>query len=337
MSEATPRRAWVYRLLQVGASLLVLVLLFREVDVASVKGLWPRLHLRWLALALLLKAATLLLHELRLWVSLNPPRPPVGRVVAIGLASGCINLVLPGRAGDLAAIGMLVRECRLSTGAAAAAVGIVAFLEAAMFGLTFATALVVGSSRWLEVMGTEQWLQTLSGVTGLTLLGIVIAAASVIFTRRFVSVDGPPPPGPSPLAIVRDALLQASTNLSAPLTLGINAGLALLQVIGMVAAFAMLFPAVGVSVPLPILAAAGILGMSSLAAVVLPPSFGAGPAAAAVFVLGAFGLGQADALAYSVGWWMVSQVPATLLGLPAFYGRGERLSLGSSLSEDTGR
>lgn len=316
---------------------MVLVLLFREVDVASLKGLWPRLHLGWLGLALALKAATLLLHELRLWVSLNPPRPPVSRVVAIGFASGVINLVLPGRAGDLAAIGMLVRECRLTTGAAAAAVGIVAFLEAAMFGLTFAIALVAGSSRWLEVMGSEQWLKALSGVTGLTLLGIVIAVGAVISTRRFMGDGEPPPPGPSPLAIVRDALMQASTNLSAPLTLAVNAGLALLQVIGMVAAFAMLFPAVGVSVPLPALAAAGILGMSSLASVVLPPSFGAGPAAAAVFVLGAFGLGHADALAYSVGWWMVSQLPAAVLGLPAFYGRGERLSAASSVSGRTGR
>ncbi len=44
-----------------------------------------------------------------------------------------------------------------------------------------------------------------------------------------------------------------------------------------------------------------------------------------MFVLGAFGLGQADALAYSVGWWAVSVGPSVVLGLPAFYGRGERL------------
>ena len=55
----------------------------------------------------------------------------------------------------------------------------------------------------------------------------------------------------------------------------------------------------------------------------LPPSYGAGPAAAAVFVLSAFGLSNDEALAYSVGWWMTAQLPAVALGLPAFYGRGE--------------
>jgi uncharacterized membrane protein YbhN (UPF0104 family) len=323
MTDPSARTARWWRIAQVLVSVVVLVLLFRDVDRDAVGSLWPRIEWRWLGAALLTKSTTLALHELRLWVSLNPPRPSLLRVMAIGFASGVLNLVLPGRAGDLAAIGMLVRECRVRPGAAAAAVGVVAFLEAAMFGLTLVVVLALGADRWQTVVGPEKWMQAMSGVSGLTLLGVAVAVAAVILTRRFRG-DDRPPPGPGPLQMIRDAIVQATDNLAAPLTLALNTGLALLQVVGMVAAFAMLFPAVGLDLPLPALAASGVLAISSLASVLLPPSYGAGPAAAAVFVLGAFGLSADEALAYSVGWWLVSQVPAVVLGVPAFYGRGER-------------
>ncbi len=316
-------RGW--RLAQVAASLVVLTLLFRDVDTEAVTALLPRISWAWLLAALGLKLTTLFLHELRLWVSLNPPRPSLARVVVIGFASGVLNLVLPGRAGDLAAIGMLVRECRVRPGAAAAAVGVVAFLEAAMFGLTLAVVLLLGADRWQAALGTAQWMKAMSGVTGLTLVGIAVAVAAVLITRRFRGEEEVPD-GPAPLQLIRDAILQATDNLAAPATLAVNTGLALVQVVGMIGAFAMLFPAVGIAVALPMLAASGVLAISSLASVLLPPSYGAGPAAAAVFVLGAFGLPAEDALAYCVGWWLVSQVPAVLLGVPAFYGRGESSS-----------
>lgn len=320
----TRSRRW--RVAQVVASLVVLALLFHDIDQQAILSIWPRLDLRWLAAALALKGCTLLLHELRLWVSLNPPRPPVRLVVGIGLASGVLNLVLPGRAGDLAAIGMLVRECRVRPGAATAAVGVVAFLEAAMFGLTLVVVLLLGADRWRAVVGPEQWLQAVSGVSAVTLFGVFVALGVVLLTRRFRG--GPPEEasGPSPVQLVRDAVLQASDNLAAPAILALNTVLALLQVGGIVGAFAMLFPALGLDVALPALAASGVLAISALASVLLPPSYGAGPAAAAVLVLGAFGLTADDAFAYSVGWWLVSQVPAVTLGLPAFYGRGELAS-----------
>ena len=325
VSGAADSRARWWRVAQVAASLVVLGLLFRDVDAEALAAIGPRIAWGWLLAALGMKLTTLFLHEVRLWVSLNPPRPSLFRVVAIGFASGVLNLVLPGRAGDLAAIGMLVRECRVRPGAAAAAVGVVAFLEAAMFGLTLVVVLALGADRWQAVVGPEKWLQAMSGVSGLTLVGVVVAVAAVIVTRRMRG-NGEAPPGPGPLHVIRDAVLQATENLAAPATLALNTALALLQVVGMVAAFAMLFPAVGIEVALPALAASGVLAISSLASVLLPPSYGAGPAAAAVFVLGAFGLPAEDAFAYSVGWWMVSQVPAVVVGVPAFYGRGERSS-----------
>ena len=319
----SPSSRW-WRLAQVGASLLVLVLLFRDMDGTALASIGPRIEWGWLFVALATKLFTLALHEVRLWVSLNPPRPPLTRVVAIGFASGVLNLVLPGRAGDLAAMGMLVRECRVRPGAAAAAVGVVAFLEAAMFGLTLVVVLALGADRWRSVVGPDKWFQAMSGVSGLTLVGVLVAVTAVIITRRIRGGDEEGPRGPGPIEVIRDAILQATDNLAAPATLAVNTGLALLQVVGMIAAFAMIFPAVGVDVALPALAASGVLAISSLASVLLPPSYGAGPAAAAVFVLSAFGLGPEDAFAYSVGWWLVSQVPAVVVGVPAFYGRGER-------------
>lgn len=321
---ATNRRARVWQGVQVALSIAVLAVLISDTDTDALRRIGPRLSVGWLVAASLLKVVTLLLHELRLWVSLNPPRPPVGKVVAIGLASGVLNLVLPGRAGDIAAIAMLVRECGVKTGAAAAAVGVVAFLEAAMFGLTLVAVLMLGAPRWREVVGPDAWFQAVGGASGLTLLGVGIALVAVIFARRTLVTEDEPPPGPSPVQVVRDTLVQASDNLATPATLALNTGLALLQVIGMVGAFALLFPAVGVEVPLPMLAAAGVLALSSLASVLFPPTYGAGPAAASVAVLAAFGLGREDALAYAAGWWVVSQVPAALLGLPALVRRRPR-------------
>ena len=48
------------------------------------------------------------------------------------------------------------------------------------------------------------------------------------------------------------------------------------------------------------------------------PTYGAGPAAASVFVLSLFGVPQATALAFAALWWLISQVPCALIGVPAF-------------------
>ncbi len=318
-----PWRRWLPRVLQGLASIVVLWVLSTEVEAGSVAAIVGRIDWAWMALALVVKALSLMVHELRLWISLNPPRPPLGRVVAIGFAAGALNLVLPARGGDLACIAMLRRECGVSVGAATASVGVVAFLEAAMFGLTFLAVLLAGAPRWQSVIGAEAHLQAVSGITAVTLGGVLIAVVGVIIGRRFVA-EPEAPSGPSPVALVRETLRQASANMTAPTVLALNTGLALVQVAGMVGSFALLFPALGLSVPLPMLAAAGILAISAVAAVVLPPSFGAGPAAAAVAVLAVFGVDQPGALAYAAGWWIVSQVPAALIGVPCLWGRGER-------------
>ncbi len=320
MSSAA--QSWAWRLGQLAVSVAVLVALFSHVDRAAVATLVDRAAPGWLLLAMGIKWSSLVLHEVRLWVSLNPPRPPLFRVIQIGFASGVLNLVLPGRAGDLAAIGMLVRECRLSAAAAAAAVGVVAFLEAFAFAGTLLVVLWAGADHWRALVGPELYQNALSSVGGLVSLGVFGLVAVLMVGRRFGGA--PPAEGPSPLALIRDTLTQATDNLSAPVTLALNVGLSVLQVAMMIWAFALIFPAVGVDVALPALLASGVLLMSSLASVLLPPTYGAGPAAAATLVLGAVGLQEAEIFAYTAGWWAVSQLPAIVTGIPALRGRGER-------------
>ncbi len=302
---------------QIGISALVLGLLVREAGGVDLDALRAAARPGWLALALAVKTTSLVLHELRLWVSFNPPRPPLRGVLAIGFASGVVNLVLPGRAGDLLAVGLLHRERGVPVSAAAASVGVVALLEAATFAVLLLVALIAGAARWEELLGGAAHREALSSATALTLVGVGLGVGIVTLARR----AGPAPEGPGPLALLRQTLAEAGENLGTAATLAQNVGLSVLQVGLMVGAFALLFPALGLDVPAPVLAASGVLAASALASVLLPPGYGAGPAAAAVAILAAFGLEPAEALRYAAGYWLVSQAPAALLGLPFLRGR----------------
>ena len=87
----------------------------------------------------------------------------------------------------------------------------------------------------------------------------------------------------------------------------------------MLYSFALGIEALGIEVALPFSISAIILAFAALASILLPPSYGAGPAAAIVFVFALFNLSEAQALAYSTIWWLISQVPAALTGLPSFW------------------
>jgi uncharacterized membrane protein YbhN (UPF0104 family) len=321
----SPRaRAWAWRAAQLGASLLVLGLLARDVDIGGLRGITERLAPGWLGLALAIKTFTLYLHEQRLWLAFNTPRPPLRRVLGIGFAAGVLNLVLPGRAGDIASVAMLRRETGVSVGAATAAVGVASFLEAAVFGALLLVVLGLGAGRWQQVIGTEAHGLAMQWVTLATLGGVAVAVLATLISRRVRPPEDAAPAGPGPVEVLRDTLRQAGQNFSTPAALLTSVGLAIVQVVGMVGAFALAFPAVGLDIPLPMLAAAGVLAISSVASIVLPPSFGASPATASVAVLAVFGVSQGDALAYAAAWWLVSQVPATIIGLPCLWGRDWR-------------
>ena len=318
----SPRaRSWAWRGMQLAASLLVLWLLSRDLDAGALRGIGDRLAPGWLGLAILVKTFTLHLHEQRLWLAFNAPRSPLGRALGIGVAAGVLNLVLPGRAGDIASVAMLRRDPGVSVGAATAAVGVASFLEAAVFGALLLAVLGLGAGRWQQVIGAEAHGMALQWVTLTTLGGVFVAAVGTLIGRRLRPPTDEPPTGPGPVEILRDTLRQAGDNFSTPAALGTNVGLAIIQVVGMVGAFALAFPAIGLDIPLPMLAAAGVLAISSVASIVLPPSFGASPATASVAVLAVFGVSQTDALAHAVAWWIISQIPATVIGLPCLWGR----------------
>lgn len=319
MNATTRRRLRVA--VQVAASLAVLAVLVRDVDRAQLADVLARASWGWLAIALGVKGLALLVHELRLWVALPAPRPPVLQVVGIGLVAGMLNLVLPARGGDVACIALMHKECRVPASTATAAVGIVTFLEAAIFGLFLLAALMVGAARWQQMIGLEALTSARSWIALITLGGVAAAVGLVLVGRLL----GRRAPGAgrrwTPLDLVRDTATDAGVAFGTPGRVALHLGLGLLQVATTLGGFTAGQPAVGLHIEAPWLAASGVLAFSSVAAVVLPLTMGAGPAAASALVLGAFGVDAASALAYAGAWWLVAHIPAVALGLPALWGR----------------
>jgi len=316
---STKNRPWW--ILQLLASIAIIGALVKDVDSEQMVSVFEYARLDWLLLAVLLKFVTLTLHELRLWIALPAPRPPIQQVMAIGFAAGVLNLVLPGRAGALASIAFLNRECYVKASTSTAIVGLVNFLEAAVFGLMLLGVLLFGASQWESILGAQEHARALQWVTIGTLGGIAVAILIAILSRFVSPTERYAIESPSPIQIIRDTFAKTGDTLSSPSWLIVNTSTAAIQVAGMICAFAIALPAVGIHIPTPWVAAAGVLALSSIAAIVLPPSYGAGPAAASVVILSAFGVGQASALAYAGAWWIISQLPATLLGIPCLWGR----------------
>ena len=295
-------------------------MLLRDVPSDELALVLGRTTAGWLALGMVLKAVGLSLHELRLWHLLPRPRPSLGSVYSLGLAAGVLNLFLPGRGGDVAAVVFLHRELRVPLATATAAVGLTGFLEAAVFATVVAGVLVVDLARWEVLLGVAATGDALGWAGGLALLALLATAVVAVVGRRLARRSGSDQ-RKGPVGLVVDIVQAAGTALTTPSMLLVNALLCLIQVVLMVAAFAVLLPALQVDIQTPWLAAAGVLALSSLASVVLPPSYGAGPAAASVAVLSLFGVARTEALAFTALWWLVAHGPAVGLGLPALWGR----------------
>lgn len=326
MTDPAPRPQSWWWLLQVLASAAVLTVFVRAIEPEQLYALPQRVSWELLLTALLLKTTALLFHELRIWLALPHPRPRVRLVAQIGLVSGVLNLVLPGRAGDLALIALLHRRCGVRIGLATAAIGVVAFLEAAVFGLLLLTGLVLGASQWQAMLGVDAHARALQLVGLATGTGLLLITVVTIVGRRLTSRASPRPGGPALRQIFRDATTQTGAALSTSRSASINIASAALQVTVMLLSFALALPAVGINVDSPFFAAAGVLGLSAIASVVLPPSYGAGPAAASLAVLAPMGANEADALAYAGAWWVLSQIPALALGLPSMWSLGFKMS-----------
>ena len=121
--------------LQILISLVLLGWMFYSAESQDVWMQLEQLSVLWLGLALLLKCISLLLRELRLWLALPSPRPPLWPIMNIGLFTGALHTFLPARGGDVVAIALLVKSSKLSTAKATFAVAISALFEALVFGV----------------------------------------------------------------------------------------------------------------------------------------------------------------------------------------------------------
>ena len=136
-------KPWVFPF-QILASLGVIALLVGQADGARIREELAGASIGWLLIATLIKAASLTLHEVRLWISLWPDyRRPGWPVIAIGYTSGLANAVLPARGGDIVAAALLKKEVDVPVPAALAAVGVTALLEALVFALFLLGVMVV--------------------------------------------------------------------------------------------------------------------------------------------------------------------------------------------------
>lgn len=306
------RRGLVFAL-QLLASVAVLVGLLRGAELDAVIAAMGDARPEWLLVAVITKAVGLFLHELRLWVSLLPyRRAPLWPVIGIGFAAGLLNTVLPVRGGDLVAAALLRSELEVPGPQAIAAVGITGFLEAALFGVFLMGVMVLGAARWEELLGVAASDRARSTLSVL-ILGAVFGCVALVLVSR--ALRGREAGGPGPLMLLRDTVLHTGEGLSAAGPMAANICLSILQVVTVVVSFWAVLPALGLDPPLPLLAVSGVIAVSALAAVVLPPSLGAGPAASAVFVLAFFGIDEAHALSFAALSWVANSVPPLVLGL----------------------
>ena len=316
------RRGRVFAL-QAVASVAVLVGLVRGAELGAVVEALRGASPAWLLVAVLTKSFGLLLHELRLWVSLLPyRRPPVGPVIAIGFAAGLLNTVLPVRGGDLVAAALLRSELDLPGPQAVAAVGITGFLEAATFGVFLMGVMVAGAARWEELLGAAASDRARSTLSVL-ILGAIFGCVILVLLAR--ALRGRESSDAGPLSLLRDTVLHTGEGLSALGPMALNVAMSALQVLTVVGSFWAILPALGLYPPLPLLAVSGVIAVGALAAVVLPPSLGAGPAASAVFVLAFFGVDEAHALSFAALSWVANSVPPLVLGLQPLLGRVGRI------------
>ena len=312
--------------------LLSIAVLYVFLKDANEKDLWTLLtsmRLEWLFGALIIKSISLSIHEYRLWLGFSQPRPPIHRTMQIGFASALLNILLPGRAGDIAAIAMLHKKCSVPVGIATFAVGMVGFFEGAIFGLMMLAVLVFNAPMWVEYLGKDLHLQSIQTITGLTLLGIGIVVISTIIGKRFVQEPSVEEDGFSPISWMKDAFNQTGSALTNTHYIGVNTLASVAEVWLMIVAFAMGFEILGlesstlVLTPLLSWSLSGlVLGISAIASIVLPPTYGAGSAAASIFILSLFGFDQTQALGFASVWWLISQVPTVLLGMPSLWSIG---------------
>ena len=311
-------KAWVRVFLQLSVSALILWLLLDDVDFAGVRKTLEEGSIGWLLAAMAVKTTGLLVHEFRLWLALPVPRPPTRKVISLGLAAGVINLALPARAGDLAAIAFLDRECKVPVPVGTAAVGVTSFLEAALFAFFLLGVFGMGAAHWADLLGEGTRIDAMVWIACGVGSGVLVLIIMAVLGRRWADADLPQNPL---LKLIQRTVIETSAILRNARYLGIQTAAAVVQVFLVVTAFTLAMPASGAAVSDPLMASSLVLGISSLAAFILPPTMAAGPAAASMLVLPMLGVDEAGAMAYAGTYWLVAHIPAMTMGLPALWAR----------------
>ena len=305
-------------LVQLGLSILILWLVLEDVDFDGVRQTLEQGSIGWFLAAVAVKTAALLVHECRLWLALPTPRPPTGKIVSLGLAAGVLNLALPARAGDVAAIAFMERECDIPAPVGTAAVGVTSFLEAALFAFFLLAAFGLGAAQWSSLLDEQTRMQAMLWIGGSISGGCLVLFAMTIMGQRWAGAQAPENLG---LRFIQKTVVETSVILRDARYLSIQTGAAAVQVVLVVAAFSLAVPASGAPASDALLAGSLVLGLSSLAAFVLPPTMAAGPTAASALVMPLFGVDESGALAYAVMYWLVAHAPAMTMGLPALWAR----------------
>ena len=302
--------------LQLLFSGLILLLLVHDVDWSGVLRTLEQGSIKWLIAALLFKTLSLIVHETRLWLALPRPRPPVQNVISLGLAAGVLNLALPARAGDLAAIAFMERECKVPVPVGTAAVGVTSFLEAALFAFFLLAVMGLGAAQWASIVGDAS--QAVVWISAGISLGCLVLGTMALLGKRWEQ----DPPSPNAfIQLIKQTVVETSAIVRDVRYLGVQTAAAAAQVVLVVAAFSLAMQASGAGLDNPIAAASMVLGIASLAAFVLPPTMAAGPAAASALVLPLFGANESAALAYAGTYWLVAHLPAMVMGIPALIAR----------------
>lgn len=320
----TTNSRWRSLVLQLLGSALVIHLLLRHADIEQLRSALIMVHPGWLLLSLPIKALSVTIHELRLYLALSAwTKPQFLRVLGIGYTSGVVNTVVPLRSGDMLAVALLKLECRVSTTAAITAVGLASVLEAVVFGVVLLVLMALQGPGWAAGVAQLELgsaIRDMGLVTALATMGVV---GLVIVLRRLHqrALLHQSAPGPGLLGRLADA----GRGMGA-ISLIANAVLALVQVACVFGTLLVLFRALGLA-PAPALLAAGLTQAGgSLAATVLPQTLGAGQAASAVLVLATFGIPTAPALALAALMWASHQTVTFVLGLLPLWRRLGRLA-----------
>ena len=185
-----------------------------------------------------------------------------------------------------------------------------AFFEAAVFGIMLLATLGANLTYWKQTIGETNVQEAIQGVSLLTFSGISVVIIVAIIGNRITNKKIDKHTKSNNLFSIVDLLKQTfqetSKGLGSLNYLLLNVATAAIEVWLMVFSFSLGFYALGIEIVDVWSTSALILGGSAFAAIALPPSFAAGPAAAAIFVLSFVGVAEEYAIAYSAIWWNIA-------------------------------